>query len=303
MYLTVSMNPTLQKVICFSSILIDRVNRSVHNRFDAASKGLNVCRVLSQLGKPVVHLTALGGPTRPLYLSMCRKDGLSVEWVESGSPIRFCYTLLDGSTGSVTELIENSETVEAGTEERLLAAYEKLLADCETVVISGTKAPGFSDELIPFMVRRAKDKNCRVVLEVWGKDLVGSLPFKPDVIKPNLLEYAATFAPHLVHEGEVPDNAGTKEAVDKICGELWAEYRCDIVLTRGMRPVWFVSGGVPGEAPVIPASKAVNTTGSGDAFTAGLVSALDLGLKDAITEAGRCGALNAGLLQVGTIIG
>jgi fructose-1-phosphate kinase PfkB-like protein len=303
MNLTVSMNPTLQKVLCFSSIMMDRVNRSVHNRFDAASKGLNVCRVLTQLGKPAVHLTALGGQMRPLYLEMCRKEGLSVQWVESGSPIRFCYTLIDEKEGNVTELIENAGAVEAGTEARLLEAYEKLLADCEVMVISGTKAPGFSDELVPLMVRRAKEKNCRVVLDLWGRDLTGSLPFKPDVIKPNLLEFAATFAPELIHDGELPDDAAAKEAAAKICGELWAEYRCDIVLTRGMKSVWLVSDGVFGEYPVKAAPKAVNTTGSGDAFTAGLVSALNTGLQNAVAEGIRCGALNAAFLQVGTIAG
>ena len=301
MYLTVSMNPTLQKILCFPSITMDRVNRSPRHRFDVAGKGLNVCRVLSQLGKPALHLTTLGGDMRPLFLEMSRQEGLSVNWVESGSSIRFCYTLIDEGEGSVTELIENAAPVEKGTEERLREAYEKLLEDCETVVIAGTKAPGFSGELVPFMTRRAKERGRRVVLDLWGKDLQDSLPYNPDVIKPNLAEFAATFAPELACGGEPADDGAAKEAILRICRELSAVYRCDIVLTRGMKPVWFVSGGVFDEYPVPPAPRVVNTTGSGDAFTAGLASALDAGLRAAIAEGVRCGALNAGLLRVGTI--
>jgi fructose-1-phosphate kinase PfkB-like protein len=308
MYLTVSMNPTLQKILCFSSMTMDRVNRTVRHRFDVAGKGLSVCRVLSQLGKSAVHLTSLGGDLRPLFLEMSLKEGLSVHWVESGSSIRFCYTLIDGGDGagnskSVTELIENAGAVEPGTEERLREAYEKLLADVETVVIAGTRAPGFSDEIVPFMVRRAKERGCRVVLDLWGRDLLNSLPYEPDVIKPNHLEFASTFAPELIHDGDLPDNGATKEAVGKICAELYARYRCDIVLTRGMEPVWLVSGAVFDEYPVTPAARVVNTTGSGDAFTAGLASALNAGLRAAVAEGVRCGALNAGFLQVGTIAG
>ncbi|MDR0452637.1 MAG: PfkB family carbohydrate kinase [Treponema sp.] len=307
MYLTVSMNPTLQKILCFPSITTDRVNRSPRHRFDVAGKGLNVCRVLSQLGKPAAHLTTLGGDLRPLFLEKSRREGLSVHWVESGSPIRFCYTLIDEGEGSVTELIEDAAEVEAGAEDRLREAYEKLLPGCATVVIAGTKAPGFSGDLVPFMVRRAREKGCRVVLDLWGKDLLGSLPYRPDVIKPNLLEFAATFAPELARGGELPgegeDSGAVKEEILKICGKLSAEYRCAIVLTRGTKPVWFVSGGDSGEYPVAPAAGTVNTTGSGDAFTAGLASALDAGLRAAVAEGARCGALNAGFLQVGTISG
>ncbi|MDR2052592.1 MAG: PfkB family carbohydrate kinase [Treponema sp.] len=301
MYLTVSMNPTLQKILCFPSITMDRVNRSPRHRFDVAGKGLNVCRVLSQLGKSAVHLTTLGGDMRPLFLEMSRREGLSVHWVESGSPIRFCYTLIDEGAGSVTELIENAAPAEKETEGRLREAYEKLLADCSTVIIAGTKAPGFSGELVPFMVRRAKEQGRRVVLDLWGKDLLDSLPHNPDLIKPNLAEFAATFAPELVRGGEAAAGGAAKKTIRGICRKLSAEYRCDIVLTRGTKPVWFVSGGVFDEYPVPPAPKALNTTGSGDAFTAGLAAALDAGLFAAVAEGVRCGALNAGFLQVGTI--
>ncbi|MDR1412199.1 MAG: PfkB family carbohydrate kinase [Spirochaetaceae bacterium] len=312
MYLTVSMNPTLQKILCFASITIDRVNRSPRHRFDVAGKGLNVCRVLSQLGKPALHLTTLGGDLRPLFLEKSRQEGLSVHWVESGGPIRFCYTLIDEGAGSVTELIENAGAVGEGAEGRLREAYEKLLADCGIVVIAGTKAPGFSDEIVPFMVRRAREKGRRVVLDLWGKDLLNSLPYNPDVIKPNLLEFAATFAPELTSGGELPGEdaaaaavkeAAIKEAIFEICGKLCAEYRCGIVLTRGAKPVWLFSDGVPDEYPVAPLPGAVNTTGSGDAFTAGLASVLDAGLRAAVAEGARCGALNARFLQVGTIRG
>ena len=295
------MNPTLQKILCFPSITIDRVNRSPRHRFDVAGKGLNVCRVLSQLGKPALHLTTLGGEMRSLFLEMSRQAGLSVHWVESGSPIRFCYTLIDEKEGSVTELIENAGAVEEGTEGRLREAYEKLLADCGTVVIAGTKAPGFSGELVPFMVRRAKEQGCRVVLDLWGKDLLDSLPYNPDVIKPNLEEFAVTFAPELIHDGESAAGETARETIPRICRELYAAYHCDIVLTRGIKPVWFVSDGIFDECPVTPAPRVVNTTGSGDAFTAGLASALDAGLRAAVAEGVRCGSLNAALLQVGTI--
>jgi 1-phosphofructokinase/tagatose 6-phosphate kinase len=306
MYLTVSMNPTLQKVLCFSSIEKDRVNRSPRHRFDIAGKGLNVCRVLSQLGKKAVHLTPLGGDLRPLFLEKSAREGLAVEWVESGSPIRFCYTLISEEDQSVTELIENTEPVKPGTEERLMEAYERLLPDCDTVVIAGTKAAGFSGGLVPLMVRRARETGQRVVLDLWGPDLVNSLEFKPWVIKPNLAEFAATWEPDLLLRNElIDDEEAVKDRVRKRCRDLCGQYRCAVVITRGVKPVWFAREGAFSEYSLETPErdKPVNTTGSGDAFTAGLAAALGDGaeLRDAVAQGARCGGLNARFLRVGTI--
>ena len=113
-FLTICLNPTLQKTLCFPAIVSGTVNRTGVHRLDVSGKGVNVTRVLTQLGKKAVHLTQLGGDLRPLFLSLCGQDGLSVEWVESGSQIRFCYTLITETDGVTTELVEESEPVGKG---------------------------------------------------------------------------------------------------------------------------------------------------------------------------------------------
>jgi 1-phosphofructokinase/tagatose 6-phosphate kinase len=302
-YLSVCMNPTLQKTLCFPRVVQDTVNRTARHRLDASGKGINVSRVLTQLGKHCVHLTQLGGSLRPLFLELCREDGLTVEWVESGSPIRFCYTLITEADRGVTELVEESEPVGEGTGERLREAYLRLLPGAGRVVVSGTKAAGFSGDLVPFMTRAARDAGRKILLDVRGPDLAESLPFSPDLVKPNLFEFAQTFAPDLVEgNGLSPDEDAVKERVKKLCAELWAAYHCRMVLTRGAGTLWFSEGGELSELAFEPVPP-VNTTGSGDAFTAGLAAALDEGasLREAAAAGVRCGGLNAGLLRVGVI--
>jgi 1-phosphofructokinase/tagatose 6-phosphate kinase len=290
------MNPTLQKTLVFSGLVRDEVNRTGEYRLDVAGKGINASRVLTQLGKDCCHLTQLGGVLRPLFLELCGRDGLRVEWVESGSPIRFCYTLLDRAEKSVTELIEEAEAVGAGTGERLLEKCAKLLPESSTVIISGTKAAGYPDTLIPEMVRRAREKGRRVILDVRGHDLVKSLPYEPDLIKPNLQEFLATFAPEPVS----PKNI--RAEVEKIWAGLYEKHPCRLVLTRGTGSVWYAEKGELAEYSFEPVEP-FNTTGSGDAFTAGLAAALEDGasLPEAVAEGARCGALNAALLRPGVI--
>jgi len=302
-FLTVCMNPTLQKTLVFPSLVIDSVNRTGEYRLDVSGKGINVSRVLTQLGRDCCHLTQLGGIMRPLFLDLCSKDELRLEWVESSSPIRFCYTLLDSKERSVTELVEESERVGEGTEQRLLDAFSALIGDFSTLIISGTKAAGFSDALVPEMVKKAKAKRCRVILDVRGSDLINSLAHEPDIIKPNLFEFFTTFAPEYVSNNKVIGNeAQVRERAELIWASLRDKHRLSLVLTRGAEPVWYSNGGDFHEyaaAPVEP----LNTTGSGDAFTAALASALEDGqsLSDAVAIGARCGALNAALLRPGVI--
>jgi 1-phosphofructokinase/tagatose 6-phosphate kinase len=230
--------------------------------------------------------------------------------VESGSEVRFCYTLISGGDGkdrAVTELVEEGEEVAPGTEAKMLAAYEELLAAAGTVIISGTKARGYSDALVPEMVRLAREQKRHVILDVRGSDLQQSLPFKPDVIKPNLFEFVDTFAPEFKNLGELSgDEPGVKERIAAIALDMANQYETSIILSRGSRPVWFVEGGAgPLGLAEYPVEKVppVNTIGSGDAFTAGLAAALDDGLpfREAVAQGIRCGGLNAGLLKPGVI--
>jgi 1-phosphofructokinase family hexose kinase len=302
--ITIGLNPTLQKTLVFPELISDRVNRCAEYRFDAAGKGLNMSRVLCQLGKKNVHLTQLGGSLRPVYLELCAKDGIDVKWVESESNIRFCYTIIDREKCEVTELVEEGEKAGEGTEDRLLEALDKLLSESSTLIVGGSKTAGFSDKLVPEMVRRAREAGLFVILDTRGPDLLNSLPFKPDLIKPNLEEFTATFSCGK-SDGFKGDLKVDKDKTALLCREIHEKYGCRIILTRGRHSLWYAEAGDIEEFPIeaIEAREPLNTTGSGDAFTAGLAAALGDGasLREALAEGSRCGRLNALLLKPGTI--
>jgi len=267
---------------------------------DTAGKGLSVCRVLSQLGRNSCHLTQLGGSLRPLFLDLCKQDKIKVKWVKNTSDIRLCYTLINKCDNSVTELVEVPEKVDITTEGRLLDAFSSLVQKCTTLIISGTKAPGFSDALIPEMVRQGQIAGCRTILDIHGKDLVNSLPFKPDIIKPNLFEFVSTFMPRLVLKNGLPDKSEIKEIVESVWVKLYDQFDCALILTHGADSIWYSDEDKLFEFVIKPVEP-INTTGSGDAFTAGLASALEDGasLVNAIEAGARCGAINASLLRPG----
>jgi fructose-1-phosphate kinase PfkB-like protein len=311
-FLVVCLNPVIQHSLVFEKLVVGEVNRSARHRVDASGKGINVARVLCQSGREATQLTQLGGPTRDWFLSMCEADGLRVRWVESGSEIRTCTTVIDESGSSATELVEEARPVAEGTEARLLDAYEEELARCETVIVSGTKAAGFSDALVPAMARLAGERGASLILDIKGKDLVGSLPFRPLVVKPNLEELLQTYAPDkaeaLRRGSPAPEASGGLESdalrdfVASVGREYWDKWGTRLVVTRGTAPTLYWDGSGLREQPV-ESVRALNPIGSGDSFTAGLAAILAEGgsLAEAVAEGSRLGALNALQLKPGSL--
>lgn len=300
-FLTICLNPTLQKTFVLKQLLENEVNRSSEHYLDASGKGINVSRVLTQLGAPVVHLTQAGGRNRGLFLDLAGKDGIQCQWVESQTEIRFCYTLINQVKHTTTEIIEEAETIGSGTEKQIAQVYHKLLPNCQTVIISGTKAPGFSTELYPNMVRDAKAMGKTVILDLKGSDLINTLPYRPDIIKPNFSEFNDTFDLGF----SVSEHEDQPEIIDRIKEKMVTineQYGVISVLTRGKYGALLVNKGIVASisAEII---EPVNTIGCGDAFTAGLAFfwQQEQDIIKAIQKGMDCAKLNALSVHPGTI--
>jgi fructose-1-phosphate kinase PfkB-like protein len=265
--LTLCLNPVLQKTIVLPRLQENKVNRSSEYYFNVSGKGVNVSRVLRHLKVDVLHLTQAGGRNRELFLDMCRQDDIPVRWTDSGSEIRFCYTLINREHHTSTEIVEEAAPVAPGTEEKIEELFLSLLPGCCAVIISGSKAAGFSSRLYPGLVKKAKEAGKITILDYRKDDLKNSLAALPDVIKPNYTEFVATFFP-----GQDSGNWKDKDELDTMVTgkiiQLWKDYGIMTILTNGENRVRYVDGGkirsvVPQK--IVP----VNTIGCGDAFAAG----------------------------------
>jgi 1-phosphofructokinase/tagatose 6-phosphate kinase len=301
MMLTVCLNPTLQNTYVLPQLAIGEVNRVVQQRLDASGKGINVTRVIHQLGHPVLHLTQCGGWTGRLFLELAKKDGLRLAVVKTESAVRFCHTLISSSQKSVTEIVEEGAQVSPAVEEGIRGMFLKKLPGVTTVIISGSKAKGFSDSLFPWMVKTAKADGKRVIVDFRGKDLISSLEYKPDIIKPNLSEFFSTFFPETgCTETEQADL--DEEMIRGRLVEISTGYSVTVICTRGPKGVLAAAGKLLLEQPAQKIN-VLNSIGCGDAFTAGLAVALESGydLQQALEEGIRCASLNALYLKPGTI--
>ncbi len=301
-FLVVCLNPTIQKTIILNKLSINEVNRSSEYRTDASGKGVNVTRVLSQLGTKAVHLTQ-SGVGSDYFLNLAKEDNLEIITVQNRSPVRTCTTLIDNKNTTVTEIVEESRTVDRKTNNLILDKFINLLMDSEYVIISGSKATGFGDKIFPEMVKLAKASGKTVILDYRGEDLLNSVEYKPNIIKINLPEFVSTFLPEF-SIGEHEENLELKAQVIDKMKELLTVYGIKTILTRGSMPVIYINGDSEIKEEKILPVKAVNTIGCGDAVTAGLAFKLNLGesLKNAVKFGIECGSKNAALLKPGVIM-
>ncbi len=299
-FLVVCLNPTLQKTFRLDSLAPGQVNRVGSHRLDLAGKGVNTARILGQLGEDAVHLTQAGGRHLETFLRLAAEDRLTVRHVAGDIEIRHCYTLLDTGARTTTEIVEPGSPASPGLEEAIEDEYRDLLGRAHTVIISGSKAPGFSDELYPYMVNEARSRGLQVVLDIRGADLVNALPYGPNVLKINVNEFSSTFLDEPIPEETDP--ARMPPELTHRMRAVVAERGCRVVLTNGAKPVMYVEDGRI--ETIAPARvKPVNVIGSGDAVTAGLAAGLRRGLplREAIELGLDCARRNVVLEKPGTI--
>lgn len=293
--LVVGLNPTLQKTLVVSDLQTGEVNRSSVYYFDASGKGANVARVLSQLGASATYLCQLGGDGGHSFAAMARRSGMQLSLVESGVEPRNCLTVVDTAAGHATEIIEETDTVAPDTEQRVIDRFSDLVADHDWVVIAGSKARGFSQDIYPALVSRARAAGVPVLCDYRGPELLACIDIGVDVVKMNREEFLETFVSDRAAADLPDDLAGRVGALSSESGAL-------VVVTAGAGAVVCAAEGSSMVVPVEPLVPR-NPTGSGDAFAAGLVCSLAAGrgLEEAVEEAIRCGRDNALQIRPGTL--
>ncbi len=291
--LSIGLSPAIQKTLLFSSFKKGDVNRSESYLTDPSGKCINVCRVLSQSGINVECLTVVGKENRREFEGLCDRDLLDVTMVETTGRIRTCTTLVETESNICSEIVVNEPELVTPEEEGIFKSVflKKLSGQLKCVIISGSRLKGFSEDLIPFMVRKIKERKILLFADYKGIDLRNSLvseDLSSDYIKINEGEFFDTFSHYFdLREGLI---------------DISLKYDSVFIISRGSRSVLVAENGKIMEIPC-KIIKAINPIGSGDAMTAGLAQGIigGLSLKEAVEKGRDYGALNAMNIHPGSI--
>jgi tagatose 6-phosphate kinase len=257
-----------------------------------AGKSVNVAKVLRALGERPVAAGFLGGDRGEQLQADLEARGIELDFVKVAARTRQCTTLLDTSAGTQTELVEESQPVAAADYEELMRVIRRRVQGCRAVVMSGTITPGGPPDLYFHGTQIAHEAGAIAVVDAQGPALLETLRAKPELVKPNRSELAATLG------RELKDEAAVLATIRELC-QCGAQR---VVVTAGKDPGLAFDGQHWWRVHP-PRIDAVNPIGSGDAFTAGLVVSLLRGedLGEACRWASAAGAANALTLLAGEV--
>lgn len=283
MITTVTLNAAIDKTYELSSFRLDRVNRTQSVWAEPGGKGINVAKVLQVLGAPVTASGIVGGFNGDQICSRLDGLGLRHDFVRIEEESRICLNLIDQRTGGQTEILESGPEIEEADWIHFQEKFEQLANKSDYMILSGSLPKGLPVEAYAELIERARPKT-RVVLDTSGPPLEKSLHAKPFMIKPNEEELAA-----LLHQ-ECPDESFIVETLRQ-----WEQHGIPImIVSLGRRgAIASINGDIYRvEAPTV---QAVNPVGSGDAFTAGMVTGLfkRMDAQDTLRLAAATGAANA----------
>ncbi len=268
MILVVALNPALDVTHHVPGVDWAGVNRPAAVRALAGGKGLNVARTLWAIGAEVQVIGFAGGITGEQVNSALGELGGLAAFTRIRGETRRTFAVVDTVRGDAALFNEPGPPVAPDEYATFRSAYEKALAGCAAVVLSGSLPPGLSPDTYAELGALAAAAGVPAVLDAHGEALLRGAAAGPAIVKPNLAELEA-FAGRRLSTADGVD----RDAVALAARELRAAGPQAVVVTLGADGLWAVTADGSWQA-VPPGEVRGNPTGAGDAVAAGLVHGL-----------------------------
>ncbi|MGI6079544.1 MAG: 1-phosphofructokinase [Candidatus Avilachnospira sp.] len=260
MIYTVTFNPALDYIVSVKDFEEGKTNRTERERIFAGGKGINVSRVLNNLGVENTALGFIAGFTGKEIERRLLENGLKTDFIELKKGISRINIKLSDIEG--TEINGRGPDID---EASLKLLSEKLdrLSDGDMLVLAGSVQASVSDSVYRDLMIRLSEKKVPIVVDATGELLLNVLEAKPFLIKPNLHELSEITGRELE----------TKEEITEAAMELHEKGAANVLVSLGARGGILVDEKGRTYSQKAPYGKAVNAVGAGDSMVAGFIYA------------------------------
>ncbi len=188
MIVTVTLNPSLDEWIRLPSLKMGRLNRATTLVRYAAGKGINVSRVIVELGAPTTAFAISGGEDGLVLRHLMKQLSVPCRFFETSGVTRNNYKVETSSPRSLTEINTPGPYVSVETLHRLKQALVGFRPRPRCVVLSGSLPPGVSADIYRRWIALLRRRGIAVFLDTSGSALRQGLLARPFCIKPNQQE-------------------------------------------------------------------------------------------------------------------
>jgi 1-phosphofructokinase len=271
MVITVTLNPAIDKVLEVPGFSVGAHARAAVRLLLPAGKGNNVARGIVRLGGAAEARGLVGRGEERLFTESLRAEGVEPRFTAVDGLTRTNTTVLDPDAHTTTHLREPGLRVCPGDVAAIRDALARRIAELSPdpfVLFAGSVPAGCGPADFAGLLEACADQGARLVVDTNGPPLRAAVETgRVDTIKPNEEELAEClgYAPAADTAGEAA--AGLLDRVGTV------------LLTLGARGALLVRPGlVVGRRCPLRDDEVRNTTGCGDAFLAGWLAAVEVGL-------------------------
>jgi 6-phosphofructokinase 2 len=287
--ITLTPNPALDLSTTVEAMLPDRKLRTTDTQREPGGGGLNVARVVRELGGDVCAAFPQGGATGAELTSLVEKEGLPYVALPIAEATRENITVLESRSGAQYRLVLEGPTLSPAEQLDLRKFVQGLRPAPKYLVLSGSLPPGVPPNFYKQLAAEVSPAT-RVIVDTSGPALAGLQGANVFLIKPNLRELSQLVGRELESDRAIVDAARS----------LIKARTCNAVfVSMGARGACLVTEEQSARL-IAPPVKPLSRVGAGDSTVAGTVAALARG--DELFAAARLGVASgtAAVLTPGT---
>jgi 6-phosphofructokinase 2 len=280
---TLSLNPTIDMMSETDLVTPTQKIRTSNEAFEPGGGGVNVARVIQELGGEASLIAPAGGFTGKMFDELLAAIPIPRKLVPISGNTRISVTVYERKTGHEFRFTPNGPTLRP---QEIAACLDTIrAADFDIFVASGSVPLGAPDDILAQVADIAAAKGARFVLDSSGAGLRVTLErSKVTMVKPALAELEALMGRRLDRKSA---EAAAREIVRRRSAEI-------VAVTMGAAGALVVTRdrSYRMKSPKVEARSAV---GAGDAFVAAMTMAIAEGrpLDDCLMFATAAGAATA----------
>ncbi|WP_354081947.1 1-phosphofructokinase family hexose kinase [Constrictibacter sp. MBR-5] len=262
---TFTLNPSLDHWSEAEEVVPVRKVRTVEERFDPGGGGINVARVVRELGGRPLAVYATGGFAGDAFAALVEQHHFDHRAVRISGDTRISHTVYDRANRQEYRFVPEGPRLTEQEREAFLAEIE----GCEATyaVLSGSLPAHSGPDLAAEVVRRMRKTGARCVADLSGEALRAALDVGVHLVKPNLRELEALVG------RDLPTRDDRRGACRDIVDSGGAD---TVALTLGAEGAMLATADGVLEL-TNPAVEVRSAVGAGDSFVAAMVVALARG--------------------------
>jgi 1-phosphofructokinase family hexose kinase len=289
MILTVTINPLLEQRFTFTKVSPSIQNRNGKVQLAAGGKGINVNRQLNILNVQNIALTFAGGTYGKLFRDSIKNDGIDFSLINTHTETRICSVIINSAEKSISYYFSENQTITKDETDKFIAKMQKMIQNCAIVIFSGSTPCEEANKIFPTGIEMANKYDKISICDTYGSHLENCYSASPSIVHNNVEE--------VVNSLQIKLN----DEKDRL-------FFLDSLYSKGIKQVYLTDGDKNVYASNfdfhykvrVPNLKGVDSTGSGDAFVAGIAYGWhnNLVFDEQIKFATALGAANAKMFDV-----